>query len=268
MLVDSHCHLDQLDLSAYHGDLSLTLKAAADQHIDYILCVCIDLNNYPRVLDIAQTYQNIGASFGLHPNEKIPHEPDLKTLIQLASPADVVAIGETGLDYYRLEDTGDWQRERFRRHIRAARELSKPLIIHSRLAQDDTLKILREERAHEVGGVLHCFTESLSMAQQAIDLNFYISFSGIITFKNAVELQATASQLPRTRLLIETDAPYLAPVPFRGKPNEPKFVYYVAQHLAQLQQCSVDEIAATTTKNFFELFKLACYQDGGHFTPK
>ena len=262
MLIDSHCHLDQLDLTAYHGDLTLALNAAYAKDVKYILCVCIDLNNYPQVLKIAQTYQNIGASFGLHPNEKIADEPDLKRLIELASVPEVIAIGETGLDYYRLEDNGDNQRERFRRHIRAARELNKPLIVHSRLAPEDTIKILREENAAEVGGVLHCFTENLAMAQQAIELNFYISFSGIITFKNAVQVQAVAQALPLECLLIETDAPYLAPVPFRGKSNEPAYVYYVAEYLANLHGRSLNAIADHMTHNFFKLFKLAKYHEG------
>lgn len=257
MLIDSHCHLDQLDLTPYSGDLDLALEAAKVKGVGHILCVCIDLNNAKAVLDIAKKYPNITASFGMHPNEKMLSELTVKEIISYAKDKKIVAIGETGLDYYRLEDDGDWQRERFRRHIRAARELNKPLIIHTRQAQEDTLKIMQEENAQEVGGVMHCFTESAEFAKRAMELGFFISFSGIVTFKNALALRQVVSEVPIERMLIETDAPYLAPVPFRGKPNEPQYVYYVAEEVAALKNMTFLDVAQKTTENFFKCFPLA-----------
>jgi len=254
-LVDSHCHLDQLDLSVYNGDLSKALQAAQDQGVGYFLCVCITLEDYPAMRTLIEPYDNISASVGLHPNEKISVEPTLETLIQLGQDNKVIAIGETGLDYYRSEGDLDWQRERFRRHIRAAIALNKPIIVHSRQAREDTLSILKEENAQSVGGVLHCFTEDLAMANAAIDLNFYVSFSGIVTFNNAKEIQHVAKSLPLEKILIETDSPYLAPIPFRGKTNQPAYVRYVAEYLANLRGISLNVLATTTTANFFKCFK-------------
>lgn len=255
MLVDSHCHLDRLDLTAYNGNLSLALEAAKNANIAHILCVSIDKDNFKNVIEIAETYSNISASIGTHPTEDAALDFSYEELIAAAKHPRVVAIGETGLDYYR--STGDltWQRDRFRRHIRAAKQTNKPLIVHTRDAREDTLNILREEKAEEVGGVLHCFTENWEMAEQAISMNFYISFSGIITFQNANALRAVAKQVPLDKLLIETDAPYLAPVPYRGKPNEPAYVHHVAVALAKLRNVSYEEIAERTTQNFFRLFK-------------
>ena len=224
MLVDSHCHLDQLDLTAHNGSLDAALQQAREEGVEHFLCVCIDMNNINATLDIARKYADISASIGVHPSEQNSHDPDTPELIQLASEAKVVAIGETGLDYYRVKGDVEWQQQRFRRHIRAASEVKKPLIVHTREARDDTIRILKEENAQEVGGVLHCFTENLAMAEQAMELGFYVSFSGIVTFKNAVELQSIAQAIPLDRMLIETDSPYLAPMPYRGKPNEPAYV--------------------------------------------
>ncbi len=255
MLVDSHCHLDRLDLTPYQGDLSLALDAAKKNSVQHILCVCIDLDNFPKVLAIAENYPDVSASVGIHPTEVITTEPSVEELVQLATHPKVVALGETGLDYYREQTNKEIQQERFRRHIRTAKKVAKPLIVHTRQARADTIAILKEEGADEVGGVLHCFTEDLDMAQKAIEINFYISFSGIVTFQNAKELQEIAKQIPLERMLIETDAPYLAPVPYRGKSNEPAYVRHVAEYIAQLRGISFEELAKKTTENFFNLFK-------------
>lgn len=256
-IVDSHCHLDQLDLTSHQGSLDSALHAAQQQGVTHFLCVCIDMNNVQATLDIARQHANIFASVGVHPSEQNSHDPDEAELISLASEAKVVALGETGLDYYRVQGDVEWQQQRFRRHIHAAQAVNKPLIVHTRDAREDTIRILKEENAQTVGGVLHCFTESLLMAQQAMELGFYISFSGIITFKNAVELQEVVKQIPLERILIETDSPYLAPVPYRGKPNEPAYVRYVAEKVAELKQIDVETVAKQTTANFFKLFHSA-----------
>lgn len=256
MLVDSHCHLDQLDLTPYAGDLSKAIQHAENEGVKHFLCVCITLKDFPAVLAIAKKYPNIIASVGLHPNElDIDREPTVDDLVALAQDEKIVAIGETGLDYYRSTGENEWQRERFRQHIRAAKKLNKPIIVHTRQAKADTIQILREENASEVGGVMHCFTEDWAMAREALDLNFYISFSGIVTFRSAVEIQDVAKQVPLDRMLIETDSPYLAPNPHRGKSNEPAYVRYVAEYLAQLRGISSAELGERTTENFFRLFK-------------
>ena len=255
-LVDSHCHLDQLDLSPFQGDLSKALTHAKGMGVKHFLCVSITLKDFPAVLDIAKQYPMVSASVGLHPNEQdIEKEPTVDELATLALDDKVIAIGETGLDYYR--STGDltWQKERFRSHIRAAKKVNKPLIIHSREAPDDTLLILREEGAASVGGVMHCFTGDEAMAEETMALGFYISFSGIITFKNAIPLQNIVKKLPLDRILIETDSPYLAPHPYRGQSNQPAYVRYVAEEIARLRGISIDEVADATTHNFFQCFK-------------
>lgn len=254
-LVDSHCHLDQLDLAAYQGDLSKALRFAESQSVKHFLCVCITLQDFPHMMDTIKDFSAVSASVGLHPTEQHDHEPTADELAALAMHEKVVAIGETGLDYFRSTGDLDWQRERFRQHIRAAKKAGVPIIVHSRDAKADTLKILREENADLMGGVLHCFTEDLEMAQAAIEMNFYISISGIVTFKNATQIQDVAQKIPLSRLLIETDAPYLAPVPHRGKTNEPAYVRYVAEYIAKLRGVDVSEIAEATTRNFFALFK-------------
>lgn len=256
-LVDSHCHLNMLDLSAYAGDLSKALQAATSEGVVHFLTVSVTLNDFPDLLKIANTYQNVSASMGLHPTEEVDAEPTEADLIALASHDKVVAVGETGLDYYRSTGDLSWQRERFRKHIRAAKSVKKPLIIHTRQAREDTIAILTEENAQDVGGVMHCFTEDDSMAKKALDLGFYISFSGIVTFKNAKEIQAVAKQIPLDRILIETDSPYLAPVPFRGRTNEPAYVKYVAEYLAELLGVDKQTFAEQTTENFFRLFEKA-----------
>ncbi len=254
MLVDSHCHLDRLDLSQVDGKLTGLLTAAAELDVAHFLCVSINLEDYPAMLAIAEQHDRISVSVGLHPNEQDGHDPGIDELVDYAKHPKVIAIGETGLDYFRSEGDLEWQRDRFRRHIAAAKQTGKPLIIHSRDAKEDTLKILEEESAGEVGGVMHCFTGDWDMAQRAMDLNFYISFSGIVTFKNARELQEIATRMPAERYLVETDSPYLAPVPHRGKPNQPAFVRHVAEFIAELRGESYEQVAAATTENFSNLF--------------
>jgi len=256
MLVDSHCHLDRLALDKYDGDLEGALAAAAANQIEYFLCVCIDLENFSAVRGIAEKYENISASVGVHPTETEGEEATIQTLLDFAAHPKVVAIGETGLDYFHVKSDSEWQRDRFRTHIRAARQAQKPLIIHTRDAREDTLRILREENAAEVGGVMHCFTEDVDMAEQCIAMNFLISMSGIVTFKNAKQIHEVAQRVPLDKLLVETDSPYLAPVPYRGKSNEPAYVLHVAERIAELREISLQEVAKQTTENFYRLFKL------------
>jgi TatD DNase family protein len=249
MLVDSHCHLDLIKNTTPE-----TLVADAQaQGVSYFLTVAIDLDHVPTLLDIAQRMDNVFASVGIHPNTNPDFTVDVATLINLADDANVIAIGETGLDYFRSEGDLSWQQQRFRTHIQAAKEIDKPLIIHSREAAEDTLRILREENAAAVGGIMHCFVEDWEVAQKAMDMGFYISFSGIVTFKNAKQIQDVAKRMPLNRMLVETDSPYLAPVPHRGKTNQPAYVRYVAEYIAKLRQDSFENIAQATTNNFLQL---------------
>ena len=257
MLVDSHCHLDRLDLTPYDGRLDGALAQAREAGVTHMLCVCIDLDHFQDVLKPAKQHQNIFASVGVHPNEKLDAEPDVATLVELAADDRVVAIGETGLDYFRSEGDLEWQRDRFRTHIAAARQTGKPLIIHMRDATDDTLQVMQAEAAGEAGGVMHCFVEDWETAKRAMDLNFHISFSGIVTFKNAEALKEVARKMPLEKMLVETDSPYLAPVPYRGKSNQPAYVRYVAEHIAELRDIPVEEVCEATTENFFRLFASA-----------
>ena len=254
MFIDSHCHLDFPEFADRMPEVFENMRA---NRVTHALCISVDLADFPRVLALAESAPHLYASTGTHPDYEDTHEPTVAELVGLADHPRVIAIGETGLDYYRLTGDLEWQRERFRVHIRAAREAGKPLVIHTRSAAEDTLRIMREERAGEAGGVMHCFTESWEVAEAAIELGFHISFSGIVTFKNAKALQDVAQRVPLSRMLIETDAPYLAPVPFRGKTNEPAFVSHVAAKIAELRGVAVDEIGHATTRNFFELFKAA-----------
>ncbi|MBK1645300.1 TatD family deoxyribonuclease [Thiocapsa imhoffii] len=265
MLVDSHCHLDRVDLSHHGGNFSRMMAASADAGVGHMLCVSIDLESYPSMRRLVDPYPQVDVSVGVHPNQAEGDEPSVAHLVALADDPRVVAIGETGLDYYRRAgsspEDGDeaedwaWQRERFRCHVQAARHCGKPLIIHTRAAREDTVRVLREEGADAVGGVLHCFTETWEMAKAGLDLGFYVSFSGIITFKNAADLRAVARRVPDDRLLIETDSPYLAPVPHRGKPNEPRRLTHVAECLAELRGRSVPDLAALTGENYQRLFR-------------
>lgn len=260
-LVDSHCHLDRLDLTPWDDRLEGALDAAAEQAVGYFLCVSIDLEHYPNLLAMAQKDPRIAVSVGVHPNEQDGQNPTADELIALATEPQVVAVGETGLDYFRCQEgeegSLEWQRERFRQHIAAAKVTGKPLIIHMRDATEDTLRILREEGADEVGGVMHCFVEDWAVAKRALDLNFDISFSGIVTFNSAKALKEVAQKMPAGRMLVETDAPYLAPVPYRGKPNYPAYVRHVAECVAQLRSTQWEAIAELTTENFFRRFSVA-----------
>ena len=254
MFIDSHCHINFAELAA---DLGALMGAMAANNVTHALCVSVNLETFPDVLAIAERFPNIFASAGVHPDDRSGEEPDVARLVALAAHSKVVAIGETGLDYYRVEGDTEWQRERFRTHIRAARQTGKPLIIHTREAAADTVRIMREERAAEVGGVMHCFTESGEIARQAMDMNFLISFSGIVTFKNATAIKEVAREVPLENTLIETDSPYLAPIPFRGKTNQPAYVRYVAEEIARLKGISIETVAQATSTNFFQLFKAA-----------
>ncbi|QKT04836.1 TatD family hydrolase [Ectothiorhodospiraceae bacterium 2226] len=257
MLVDSHCHLDRLDLARHDGRLDQALDSARAAGVGHMLCVCIDLEHYGDVHALAAANADVSVSVGVHPTERDGEEPSVARLVELGRDPRVVAIGETGLDYFRCEPGEDmeWQRERFRRHIAAARTLDKPLIIHMRDATDDTLRLMKEEGADAPAGVMHCFVEDWETAARAMELGFYISFSGIVTFRSAKTLQEVAARMPLERMLIETDSPYLAPVPFRGKSNEPAYVGHVAQKIAELRGVSAEAVAEATTENFFRLFK-------------
>lgn len=250
-LVDSHCHIDFDPLGPRIDDV---LANARDNDVDYLLCVSVNLEDLPGVLALAERHDHIFASVGVHPNEQGGRDPEVDELLALADHPRVVAIGETGLDYFRSQGDLEWQRDRFRRHIAAARRGGKPLIIHSRDAPDDTIRLMTEEGADQAGGVMHCFAEDWRMAEQALALGFYLSFSGIVTFKNARAVQEVARRAPLDRILVETDSPYLAPVPYRGKTNEPAYVKHTAQHVAELRGISYDEVAAATSDNFFRLF--------------
>lgn len=253
-LVDSHCHIDFDPLSARIDEV---LANARDNDVSHLLCVAVNLEDFPRILALSEQHPHIYASVGVHPNEQEGRDPEVGELVELARHPRVVAIGETGLDYFRSEGDLDWQRDRFRRHIDAARRSAKPLIIHSRNAPQDTIRLMREEGAGQAGGVMHCFAEDWTMAEQALEIGFYISFSGIVTFKNAAAIQDVARRAPLDRILVETDSPYLAPVPYRGKTNEPAYVRHTAEYVAELRGLSYDEVAAATSENFFRLFSHA-----------
>lgn len=251
MFIDSHCHLDFPELA---GRLDEVLTRMRDNQVTHALCVSVNLADFPQVLALAEAHAHLYASVGVHPDYPDVTEPSVDELVNLAQHPKIVAIGETGLDYFRLTGDLEWQRQRFRNHIQAARKCAKPLIIHTRSAADDTLRLMQEEGAGEAGGVMHCFTENWAVARAALDMGFYISFSGIVTFKNAKALKEVAQNVPLDRMLIETDAPYLAPVPFRGKTNEPGFVKHVAEEIARLRGCDLDLIARHTSENFIKLF--------------
>lgn len=254
-LVDSHCHIDFPELAA---DIPGLLQSMQKNQVGWALCAGVTLERFPVMLEIVRSAPNLFAAVGVHPDtEEDAREADIDTLLSYASNPKVVAIGETGLDYYRLSGDLEWQRERFRTHIRAAKSCGKPLIIHTRAAAADTVRVLKEEGAEQVGGVFHCFTETAEVARQALDLGFHISFSGIVTFKNALDLKDVAKWVPLDRLLVETDSPYLAPVPYRGKTNQPAYVRHVAEEVARLRDMPLDALAQATTDNFFHLFSHA-----------
>ncbi|MBB1624567.1 TatD family hydrolase [Achromobacter sp. UMC71] len=251
MYVDSHCHLNFPELAA---DLPAILDRMAANQVTHALVVSVNMPEWPGLMSLVEPQANLWASVGVHPDYEDTPDPEPDELVRLAAHPKVVAIGETGLDYYRLSEPLDWQRERFRHHIRAARDVGLPLIVHTRSSAEDTVRMLREEGAAEVGGVMHCFTETWEVAQAALDQNFHISLSGIVTFKNAHVVHEVAAKVPLDRLLIETDSPYLAPVPYRGKINDPSKVIHVAEKIADLKGISVAEVARASTENFFNLF--------------
>jgi TatD DNase family protein len=257
MYIDSHCHINFPELAQRLPELLHNMR---ENKVSHALCVAVDLPDFPSVLALAEAHENIFASVGVHPDYVDTPEPSAESLVELSQHPKIIAIGETGLDYFRLKGDLEWQRERFRQHIRASRISGKPLIIHTRAASEDTLRIMQEEGAGTdkggVAGVMHCFTESLEVAQAAIEMGFYISFSGILSFKSAKDLQTVARALPLERILIETDSHYLAPMPHRGKTNEPAFVKHVGEFLADLKGVSTEEVQRVTTQNFCDLFKL------------
>lgn len=259
MLIDSHCHLNFPELA---GRVDEALDLMRVNGVTHALCVSVTLEEFPQVREIAERYPQVFGSVGVHPD--YPDVPLVTEadLLERANHPKIVAIGETGLDYFRIKGDAEWQRERFRTHIRAARRCGKPLIIHMREAAGDTLRIMREEGAGEAGGVMHCFTETWEVARGALDLGFHISFSGIVTFKNAEALRGVARKVPLERMLIETDSPYLAPVPFRGKTNEPALVKHVAEEIARQRAITLEEVGHATSENFFRLFKVE--QGGAH----
>ncbi len=254
MFVDSHCHLDRLDLAPYEGDLAAAIEAARTRGVERMLCIGVDMSNAQTVVDIAGRFEGIHASVGVHPMDVNDKLVDVNKLRAMALSPEVVAIGETGLDYYYSKDSAEIQRESFALHLKLSSELGKPVIVHTRDAREDTISIIREHGDSSVAGVLHCFTESWDMAAKALDENYYISFSGIVTFNNAAALREVATKVPLERILIETDSPYLAPVPHRGKKNEPKYVVEVAECIAELRGLPVEEVAEITSANFDKLF--------------
>ncbi|SFV60602.1 Putative deoxyribonuclease YcfH [hydrothermal vent metagenome] len=252
-IIDSHCHLDKIDLSYFGGSMKSMLSMANELGVSQFLCVNIDLNNFSNVLKLAENYQQIFASVGIHPTHLMDKEPTIDELITLADHKKIIAIGETGLDYFHIKkEEANWQRERFRTHIEVAKQTKKPLIIHTRDAKKDTMDIIEQEKAEQ--GIMHCFVEDWATAKRALDCGFYISFSGILTFKNAIDIQEVAKKIPADRLLVETDSPYLTPMPYRGKENMPGYTRYVVEKLAQLRNTTTQEMANISTQNFNRLF--------------
>jgi TatD DNase family protein len=254
MYIDSHCHLDKLDLKPYAGDFSALMQDTLQQGVKHMLCISIGLAAYPAMRELTAPYPQISLSLGVHPNVTDEPEASIDELLALAADERVIAIGETGLDYFHSQGDLSWQRERFIRHIEVAKTLGKPLVIHTRDAGQDALDVLQAHAAEQVGGIIHCFTEDWEYAQRAMDLNFYVSFSGIVTFKNAQKIQEVAQKIPADRFLIETDAPYLAPTPYRGKPNYPAYVRYAAEFIAGLRGTDAAEVARLSSENFYRLF--------------
>ena len=250
-LIDSHCHIPMINMES---GTEAIIDEAKNNGIEHMLCASIDLDDYPEILALAEKYDEVSASVGVHPNSKVRDEPEIDQLVKLAQNPNVIAVGETGLDCLHSEGNLDRQRERFRIHIKAAKKSKKPLIVHSREAKNDVMRILEEEDADTVGGVMHCFVDDWETAKKAIDLGFYISFSGIVTFKNATELKEVAKLLPIDKMLIETDAPFLTPMPYKEKQNRPACVRYVAEHIAELRRESYESIACNTSQNFYTLF--------------
>jgi TatD DNase family protein len=253
-IVDSHCHLDKVDLEAFGGSIDSLLAQAKTLGVERFLCVCINLKDFPNVLKLAHDYEQIFASVGVHPTELLETEPSVSELVALAKDDKIIAIGESGLDYFHIKtEEADWQRERFRTHIEVSKQTKKPIIVHTRNAKEDTMTIIEQEKCEN--GIMHCFVEDWATAKRALDCGFYISISGIVTFKNATDLQEVVKKIPMDRLLVETDSPYLTPMPYRGRANSPAYTRYVVDKIAELRGTSEEEIAQTTTQNFETLFK-------------
>lgn len=264
MLVDSHCHLDRLNLSPYEGDLSKALAAAEARGVGQFLCISVSADNIQNIINIAQQYPRVLASVGVHPCDVASGTVTYEQLCAFASQDKVVALGETGLDYHYETESKSLQHESFAMHLEAGKELDLPIVVHTREAKKDTIDLIREHGGLESAGVMHCFTEDWEMAKQSLDLNYYISISGIVTFKNAEQIREVVRNMPLDRLLVETDSPYLAPIPFRGKPNEPKNVRETAQYIADLRGLPLEKLAEITTENFYRLFKrAAAYRPAG-----
>lgn len=257
MLTDSHCHLDRIDLTPYDGDLSAALDAARARGITQFLCIGVSLENRQKVVDIAREHHDVVASVGVHPCDVESGTASVAQLVEWGAPPEVVGLGETGLDYHYAAQTAQLQRESFALHLQAGAEAGLPIIVHTREAREDTLALIREYGSEDHAGVLHCFTENWDMAKRAMDMNYYISLSGIVTFRSAEALRDVATKIPSDRLLVETDSPYLAPVPHRGKSNEPKWVREVAEFVAELRGVSLEQLAEQTTENFYRLFPKA-----------
>lgn len=257
MFVDSHCHLDRLSLEHCGGSVDAAIQAAADQGVEAMLCVCISEENKNAVLQIAERHENVYASVGVHPSDVMPKVVSADELKQWAAHPQVVALGETGLDYHYSADSAKVQQASFVAHLQAGAELGLPVIVHTREAREDTLQLMQAHGSTDSAGVLHCFTESWDMARRAIDMNYLISISGIVTFRNADALREVVRKIPLDRLLIETDSPYLAPVPYRGKPNQPAYVRQVAEYVAELKGLDVEALARATRENFYRLFSQA-----------
>lgn len=257
MFIDSHCHIDCIDLEEFEGDFSNLLKVISDADVEHMLCVCIDLYGFDAMYDVIKDYQQISLSAGMHPTHAIGESLSVDKILEYVEKDIVVAVGETGLDYFYQKDKPEWQRLRFRHHITAAKEVKKPIIVHTRDAQVDTINIIKEESSRDCGGVIHCFTEDWDFAKQALDENFYLSFSGIATFKAAEQIREVIRKAPVNRILIETDSPYLAPVPMRGKQNQPGYVKYVAECIAKERKISVEEVAAVSKQNFYNFLNNA-----------
>ncbi len=259
MIVDSHCHLNILPEDKV-GSVAEVIERAKELGVSRILCVAINPGQWQSVLELADQYEEVYASIGVHPCEEREVVVSDEALLEAASHPKVIAIGEIGLDYFHFdaeEQDMSWQHDRFKQHIRIAKQLNKPVIIHTRNSTPDCLRILKEEGADQVGGIMHCFVEDIETAKQAMEIGFYISFSGIVTFKKAVELKEVAQQVPLERILVETDAPYLAPVPYRGKTNQPGYTRYVVEEIAKLRELPFETVAQATTDNFNRLFKLS-----------
>lgn len=252
VFIDSHCHIDCIDLKDHENSLDRLMQQVADDGVDHMLCVCIDLHQFDAMYDVVKNYPQISVSAGMHPTHAVGESLSVEEILKTVKREEVVAVGETGLDFFYQKDKPQWQKDRFRYHIEAAKQVNKPIIVHTRDARDETIEIIQQENARDCGGVIHCFTEDWAFAKQALDEGFYISFSGITTFKTAEQIREVARKVPADRFLIETDSPYLAPVPKRGKQNHPGYVKYVAECLANERNVTVEEIAAQSKQNYYQ----------------